>query len=111
VPLTRADNRRVQGWYALREWLSPDDRGEPRLRIFKNCRNLIRCLPQLCHDDKNPEDVAADPHELTHGPDALRYFVAGRPAPGRVAPRAQWQWGAAATRADPAGRGDRVRVI
>ena len=36
--------------------------------------NLIRTLPALQHDDKNPNDVATEPHELTHIPDALRYF-------------------------------------
>ena len=81
--LTRASNDRVQGWYALKEWLRPcrDECGRPaaRLRIFPNCKNLIRTLPQLCHDEKNPNDTAQSPHELTHAPDALRYFVSGRP--------------------------------
>ena len=52
-----------------------------------NCENLIRTLPQLQSDEKNPNDVANEPHELTHAPDAIRYFVAGRPCPGNVAPR------------------------
>lgn len=81
--LTRAGNDRVQGWYELREWLKPcrDEWGRPaaRLRIFQNCKNLIRTLPQLSHDEKNPNDVASTPHELTHAPDAIRYFVSGRP--------------------------------
>lgn len=81
--LSRAGNDRVQGWYALKEWLKPcrDEWGRPaaKLRIFPNCKNLIRTLPQLCHDEKNPNDAAQSPHELTHAPDALRYFVSGRP--------------------------------
>ena len=36
--------------------------------------NLIRTLPAVQHDEKNPNDVANEPHELTHAPDALRYF-------------------------------------
>ncbi len=155
--LQKADNRRVQGWYDLAEWLrvrpsrceqrhktwsggaydcvanrrgvtggsapeqpdssvvsparnreeraqhaysgfvkgeqqsvSPASRGvtEPEggeryanLRIFKTCENLARCLPLLQFDAKNPNDVATEPHEITHGPDAIRYFVAGRPQP------------------------------
>ena len=83
VPLTRAVNDRVQGWLALREWLAcrKDEFGEstPRLRIFSNCVNLIRCLPALTISDRNPNDVASTPHELTHAPDAIRYFVAGQP--------------------------------
>ena len=26
------------------------------------------------HDDKNPSDCAKEPHDITHRPDALRYF-------------------------------------
>ena len=54
-----------------------------RLRIFSSCRNLIRCLPALRFDENIPGDCARDPHELTHGPDAIRYFAAGRPLPFR----------------------------
>lgn len=90
VPLVSAQNDRVQGWYNLKEWLSPmkDEMGATiaPLRIFSNCKNLIRTLPSLTIDPKNPNDVANTPHELTHAPDAIRYFVAGRPAPS-VAPR------------------------
>lgn len=85
VVLTKANNNRVQGWYNLKEWLKPydDEQGikTASLVIFKNCVNLIRTLPQLQRDNKDPNDVATDPHELTHGPDAIRYFIAGRPSP------------------------------
>lgn len=83
VPITKASNNRVQGWLNLKEWLKPlpDMFGKltPHLRIFNNCVNLIRCLPGVQIDAKNPSDVATEPHELTHAPDAIRYFVAGRP--------------------------------
>lgn len=85
VPLVAAKNDRVQGWYNLKEWLHPckDEQGETiaPLRIFSNCLNLIRTLPSVAMDSKNPNDVAREPHELTHAPDAIRYFVAGRPTP------------------------------
>ena len=51
-----------------------------RLKIFSNCKNSIHCLPLLQHDDTNPNDVAKQPHDITHAPDALRGFIAGRPA-------------------------------
>ena len=54
------------------------------LVIFENCTNLIRTLPALTFDRNNPNDVADSPHELTHAPDALRYFVSGRPSPAVV---------------------------
>lgn len=76
--LTKADNNRVTGWLAVHEWLKTykDEQGQlnSKLKIFSNCINLIRTLPALQHDEKNPNDVAVEPHELTHAPDALRYF-------------------------------------
>ena len=86
--LTKASNDRVHGWLALHEWLTPgtDEAGKPvaGLRIFENCKNLINSLPALCYDPKNPNDCATEPHEITHAPDAIRYFVAGRPAPAAL---------------------------
>ena len=61
--------------------LPAEETGAPALRIFSTCRNLIRCLPLLQHDAHNPNDCATEPHEITHAPDALRYLLAGRPAP------------------------------
>jgi phage terminase large subunit len=85
VSLVKANNNRIQGWYNLKEWLKPyeDEQGikTAHLVIFKTCANIIRCLPLLQHDEKDPNDVANEPHELTHGPDAIRYFIAGRPKP------------------------------
>jgi len=83
IPLTKAKNDRVQGWYDLAEWLKirKDEQGmeTAKLRIMENCKNIIRTLPSLQCDEKHPNDVSREPHELTHAPDALRYFVAGRP--------------------------------
>ncbi|MDR2515656.1 MAG: phage terminase large subunit [Christensenellaceae bacterium] len=91
IPLTRAKNERVQGWYDLKEWLRPfeDEQGQKiaGLRIFESCRELIRTLPALQTDDRDPNDAAREPHELTHAPDAIRYFVAGRPTPAKAAPK------------------------
>lgn len=85
IILQRANNDRVQGWLNVKEWLKPyEDESGVRIanvRIARNCTNLIRCLPAVQFDTKNPNDVATEPHELTHSVDALRYFVAGRPRP------------------------------
>jgi phage terminase large subunit len=85
VWLTKADNDRVQGWYNLKEWLKPyndeQDIKTASLVITSNCSNLIRCLPQIQRDEKDPNDCENEPHELTHSVDALRYFVSGRPCP------------------------------
>ena len=85
VPLVRADNARVHGWEAMRGWLAAgtDETGAParRLNVFDSCRVLIASMPQLQFSDKNPNDAATEPHPVTHAPDAIRYFVAGRPIP------------------------------
>ena len=57
---------------------------EPMLKVFSCCRNLIRSLPALVADKTNPSDASTEPHEITHAPDAIRYFVAGRPVPAAV---------------------------
>ena len=88
ILLAKASNDRVQGWYNLKEWLMPfkDETGKTTasLLIFETCPNLIRTLPSLTFDKTNPNDVANTPHEITHAPDALRYFVSGRPSPAVV---------------------------
>lgn len=85
IPLNKVSNDRVQGLYDVQEWLKVgiDEHGNkaPGIRIFSNCKNLIRCLPLATHDAKNPNDMANEPHEITHSIDALRYFCAGRPYP------------------------------
>lgn len=83
IMLTKSSNDRESGWLNLKEWLKPytDEAGAltANLVIFEGCSNLIRCLPALTYHKKNPNDVANEPHEITHAPDAIRYFVAGRP--------------------------------
>ncbi|XEC97039.1 PBSX family phage terminase large subunit [Paenibacillus tarimensis] len=96
VILVKASNERVQGWLNVKEWLKPyetrdEQTGETiktaRLRIFNNCVNVIRTLPQVLKDEKNPNDVATEPHELTHAPDSIRYFCSMRTAPARPEPK------------------------
>ena len=83
LPLVKVRNGRVDGWMNVKEWLKPvaDGTGtkKPRLMIFSTCPELVRCLPLLQHDEHNPNDVATEPHDITHSPDALRYLLDGRP--------------------------------
>ena len=92
IPLMKVDNDRINGWQDVHEWLKPYDTtdvitGEGKkaagLRFFRNCRNVIRCLPMVQYDEHKPNDVANEPHELTHAPDAIRYFCSGRPFAGK----------------------------
>src|SRR5207302_5275297 len=58
----------------------PNDEPTARLRIFRDaCPNLVRTLPQLVHDEGNPEDVNTDSED--HAADAARYGLMSRPAP------------------------------
>lgn len=79
MPLIKSNNDRMTGWANVREWLALKPDGTSRMHIFSTCRNLIRCLPQLTVDAKNINDVSKEPHEITHGPDALRYLCVMRP--------------------------------
>lgn len=78
IYLYETNNDRKNGWLQMKEWLKvyKDEQGcdTARLKIFSTCKNLIRCIPQLQHDEKKVGDVANEPHEITHGPDAIRGF-------------------------------------
>lgn len=76
--LVKASNSRVQGWLWMKEMLKLRPDGKPGLMISADCFRLIRDIPALQHDEKNPSDVATEPHEYTHSPDAIRYFCAFR---------------------------------
>lgn len=79
IELVKSNNDRAAGWLALKELMkvrtAPDGSTYTRLKIFRTCKHLIRTLPQLLIDEKKPDDCAKEPHELTHAPDALRYFA------------------------------------
>ena len=75
LTLTKSNNDREAGWLAIKELLKQDERGHCRLHIFTCCPTLIRHLPELLRDPKRPTDTRNEPHEITHSPDALRYFA------------------------------------
>ena len=95
VYLTKAGNDRVSGWLAVHELLRVGEdrsgRKSARLRIFGTCPNLIRTLPLLQYDEHRINDVSNQPHEITHAPDALRYFasywISNAEPPAEAAPR------------------------
>lgn len=86
--IVKADNRRIPGWRHLREYLHvyevQTDAGPKKtaqFKIFDTCRNAIRTLMSITKDEHDPEDVADEPHELTHMPEAIRYGAMSRPRP------------------------------
>jgi len=90
-----ADNTRLAGWGAIRERLTGIDAdpdvnngvGTPMWYCFNTCPHLIRTLPALQHDTKDPEDC--DTTGEDHAPDDLRYGMMSRPwsRPKPVPPR------------------------
>lgn len=93
IVLEKASNDRIGGWLNVKEWIKlkkvrNEQTGEIYedcdLKIFSNCLNLIRCLPQLQHDEKNPNDCAVEPHDITHITDALRYFCVSQTQPAKI---------------------------
>lgn len=82
IQLYKTSNDRIDGWMATKEWLRPfkdeQDILRAKLSIFEGCVNLIRCLPALQKSDTKPNDVATQPHDITHAPDAIRGFCVYR---------------------------------
>lgn len=90
VGMVKSNNKRVLGWLSVKEHIKViDSRDEhtgqeiktSNLKIFDNCENLIRCLPKVQKCDKDPNDVANEPHELSHILDALRGYCMMRQLP------------------------------
>lgn len=75
-----ADKERKLGWTEIRRRLmersGPANR-TPGLRIFRNCRNLIRTLPNLIAKPDDFDDI--DGKQEDHAADALRYGLMSRP--------------------------------
>ena len=90
VGLIKASNNRVQGWMAVKEMLKPmkNEQDKPGLLVTEDCVGLIRNLPVIQHDDKNPSDCATEPHDITHICDAARYFCVTRTLGAEMAPPA-----------------------
>lgn len=91
---TKSSNNREAGWLSIKELLG-NGNGQIRLKIFSTCTRLIYCLPLLMRDDKHPTDCAQEPHEITHLPDALRYFAVAWTRPNKEAekePSVQVMW-------------------
>ena len=86
VPLVRASSQRIQGWMVLKEYLRCREDGRPGMLFFDSCPGILRDLPALQHDEKKVNDCAVVPHDITHGPDALRYFCLYRALGAQAAP-------------------------
>ena len=75
VNFTKTSNNREAGWLALKELIYSRGENPPKLVIFSQCTEIIKCLPALRIDKVRPTDCDTEPHEITHAPDALRGFA------------------------------------
>lgn len=73
LPLLKGSRTREAGWLAIKELLTIKN-DESRIKIFSSCTEIVECLIGLQRDAKKPTDCMTEPHEITHLPDALRYF-------------------------------------
>ena len=78
VPIVKASRSRVQGWLQVKEMFAPMEDGKPKLIVFNTCREYIDDVQAIQADEKNPNDCATEPHEITHLNDAVRYFCISR---------------------------------
>ncbi len=88
INIVKSSNSRVQGHLQIKEMLSdmperdkPKEQWKPYLVIFRNCKELISDLQAIQADEKNPNDCAKQPHEITHTIDGLRYYCVNRVLP------------------------------
>jgi hypothetical protein len=79
--LIKGDNSRITGWGRMRELIKPsfDQHGQlrARLTVASCCKDFIRTVPILIHDDKKVEDINTDGED--HAGDETRYAVMSRP--------------------------------
>ena len=81
VPIVKADNNRIQGWLQVKEFLKNQEDGKPGLLFFDSCKGTWEDMRAIQADERNPNDCAREPHELTHSCDMLRYFCISRTLP------------------------------
>jgi PBSX family phage terminase large subunit len=76
VPVIKADNNRIAGWNVIHSYLT-GEKEKPKLFIFHTCEYLIKTLPSLIHDERNPEDLNSKGDD--HAADSLRYALMTKP--------------------------------
>lgn len=94
VGVIRSDNNRVQGHMIMKDMMLPMPLTDPYvinlfpkgrapetmpgIMFFDDLEKVIEDIESIQADEKNPNDCAKDPHDVTHSVDACRYFVINR---------------------------------
>ena len=71
IGIIKPGNSRIDGWLNVKEWLKT-------MTFFETCTDTINHIQELQYDTKKINDVATQPHDITHLPDALRYWCSRR---------------------------------
>jgi len=94
LPLRKCGSSRVQGHLMLKECLCPIPLRDPEvialfpdgqapdrlpgLMFFSNVTKVFEDMKSIQADERDPNDCAKQPHELTHTVDAARYMAISR---------------------------------
>lgn len=97
VAIVKSDNNRVQGHMLMKDMMSPMPLSDkyvkslfpkgnepetlPGLMFFDDEDSLLEDIESIQADEKNPNDCAKDPHDVTHTVDAVRAFAVTRVQP------------------------------
>lgn len=82
IPFHRAENKRTSteskmgGWDMMRMRMEGQD-GVPMIYFMDTCKDSIRTIPVLQHDEIRPEDLDTDGED--HAADTTRYVCMSRP--------------------------------
>lgn len=77
VYFRKGDNKRVPGWIQVKQRMTFDENGYPRMYIFKNCKDFIRTIPLLMYDEHKVEDLDTEGED--HAADETRYMCMFKP--------------------------------
>lgn len=68
-----SSKNRIAGWDFMHQFLRWTNEQPPKLKFFTNCKNAIRTIPNLIHDELHPEDLNTRGED--HSADDVRYFL------------------------------------
>ena len=94
VGIIKSDNNRVQGHMIMKDMMTAMPLNDPYVKslfpegkcpevlpafmLFDDLEKVIEDIESIQADEKNPNDCAKDPHDVTHTVDACRYFLINR---------------------------------
>lgn len=90
INLIKVNREMFNGCMQMKEHLRVRENGTPKLTFLDGtCDALLKDLKKIQKDKNKPTIYAKTPHELTHLPDALRYFCTWWVSPAAESERAK----------------------